>query len=95
MGKPTADLLAQSDDILADSPLLPWIMKVDWLQARRRPIGRICQETVFEQQMIVDPDPLALFIRCEIHSGVRASASSRYVSNRLRCQTDARGRGRS
>ena len=31
VGKPTAELLAQSDDILADSPLLPWIMKVDWL----------------------------------------------------------------
>ena len=31
VGKPTADLLAKSGDALADSPLLPWIMKVDWL----------------------------------------------------------------
>lgn len=31
VGKPTADLLARSGDILAGSPLLPWIMKVDWL----------------------------------------------------------------
>ena len=31
VNKPTADLLARSGDILADSPLLPWIMKVDWL----------------------------------------------------------------
>lgn len=31
VGKPTADLLARSGDDLAASPLLPWIMKVDWL----------------------------------------------------------------
>ncbi|MEQ1792872.1 MAG: PilZ domain-containing protein [Nitrospira sp.] len=31
VGKPTADLLARSGDALASSPLLPWIMKVDWL----------------------------------------------------------------
>ncbi len=31
VGKPTADLLARSGDVLAESPLLPWIMKVDWL----------------------------------------------------------------
>lgn len=31
VGKPTADLLARSGDALATSPLLPWIMKVDWL----------------------------------------------------------------
>lgn len=31
VGKPTADLLARSGDDLATSPLLPWIMKVDWL----------------------------------------------------------------
>jgi PilZ domain-containing protein len=31
VGKPTADLLARSGEMLAGSPLLPWIMKVDWL----------------------------------------------------------------
>lgn len=31
VAKPTADLLARSGDILAGSPILPWIMKVDWL----------------------------------------------------------------
>jgi len=31
VGKPTADLLARSGDTLAGSPLLPWMMKVDWL----------------------------------------------------------------
>jgi hypothetical protein len=31
VGKPTADLLAKSGEALASSPLLPWIMKVDWL----------------------------------------------------------------
>jgi len=31
VGKPTADLLARSGEALATSPLLPWIMKVDWL----------------------------------------------------------------
>ncbi len=31
VGKPTADLLARSGDMLAGSPILPWIMKVDWL----------------------------------------------------------------
>jgi len=31
IGKPTADLLARSGDILAQSTLLPWIMKIDWL----------------------------------------------------------------
>lgn len=31
VGKPTADLLARSGEALAASPLLPWIMKVDWL----------------------------------------------------------------
>jgi hypothetical protein len=29
--KPTADLLLRSGEQLAESPLLPWIMKVDWL----------------------------------------------------------------
>lgn len=31
VGKPTADLLAKSGEALASSPLLPWIIKVDWL----------------------------------------------------------------
>jgi PilZ domain len=31
VGKPTADLLARSGEMLANSPLLPWVMKVDWL----------------------------------------------------------------
>lgn len=31
VGKPTADLLARSGEVLSTSPLLPWIMKVDWL----------------------------------------------------------------
>lgn len=31
VGKPTTDLLARSGDILVGSPLLPWIMKIDWL----------------------------------------------------------------
>lgn len=31
VGKPTADLLSRSGDMLVGSPILPWIMKVDWL----------------------------------------------------------------
>jgi PilZ domain len=31
IAKPTSDLLLRSGEQLADSPLLPWIMKVDWL----------------------------------------------------------------
>jgi hypothetical protein len=31
VGKPTTDLLARSGDLLVGSPILPWIMKVDWL----------------------------------------------------------------
>ncbi len=31
VGKPTADLLARSGDSLVGSPILPWIMKVDYL----------------------------------------------------------------
>jgi hypothetical protein len=31
VAKPTDDLLAKSGDLLVGSPLLPWIMKVDWL----------------------------------------------------------------
>jgi hypothetical protein len=31
VAKPTADLLARSGDVLVGSPILPWIMKVDWL----------------------------------------------------------------
>lgn len=31
IAKPTADLLLRSGEQLAQSPLLPWIMKVDWL----------------------------------------------------------------
>ena len=31
VAKPTADLLARSGEALADSPVLPWIMKVDYL----------------------------------------------------------------
>jgi len=31
IAKPTSDLLLRSSEQLADSPLLPWIMKVDWL----------------------------------------------------------------
>jgi hypothetical protein len=29
--KPTAELMARSGEVLADSALVPWIMKVDWL----------------------------------------------------------------
>lgn len=29
--KPTADLLARSGELLAESALLPWMMKIDWL----------------------------------------------------------------
>jgi hypothetical protein len=31
IAKPTSDLLVRSGEQLAQSPLLPWIMKVDWL----------------------------------------------------------------
>ena len=31
IAKPTSDLLLRSGGQLAESPLLPWIMKVDWL----------------------------------------------------------------
>jgi hypothetical protein len=31
IAKPTADLLLRSGEQLAQSPLLPWMMKVDWL----------------------------------------------------------------
>lgn len=31
IAKPTADLLFRNGEQLAESPLLPWIMKVDWL----------------------------------------------------------------
>lgn len=31
VGKPTSDLLAHSGEVLADSPLLPWMMKVDYM----------------------------------------------------------------
>ena len=31
VGKPTAELLARSGEALANSSLVPWIMKVDWL----------------------------------------------------------------
>ena len=31
ISKPTSDLLLRSGEQLAESPLLPWIMKVDWL----------------------------------------------------------------
>ena len=31
VAKPTNDLLAKSGDLLVGSPILPWIMKVDWL----------------------------------------------------------------
>ena len=31
VAKPTSDLLLRSGEQLAQSPLLPWIMKVDWL----------------------------------------------------------------
>ncbi|THJ20890.1 MAG: PilZ domain-containing protein [Nitrospira sp. CG24E] len=31
IAKPTSDLLARSGEQLAESPLLPWMMKVDWL----------------------------------------------------------------
>lgn len=31
VAKPTGDLLARSGEVLVDSPVLPWIMKVDYL----------------------------------------------------------------
>lgn len=31
VGKPTSDLLAHSGEVLADSPLLPWMMKIDYM----------------------------------------------------------------
>lgn len=47
VGKPTADLLARSGEALAASPLLPWIMKVDWLmEVLLRGMAKIQPESI-------------------------------------------------
>ena len=47
--KPTADLLLRSGEQLAESPLLPWIMKVDWLL-----------ETLVKQIAKMQPEGIAI-----------------------------------
>jgi PilZ domain len=49
IAKPTADLLLRSGEQLADSPLLPWIMKVDWLL-----------ETIVKQLAKMQPEGMAM-----------------------------------
>lgn len=49
IAKPTADLLLRSGDQLAESPLLPWIMKVDWLL-----------ETIVKQLAKMQPEGIAM-----------------------------------
>ena len=49
IAKPTADLLLRSSEQLAESPLLPWIMKVDWLL-----------ETIVKQLAKIQPEGLAM-----------------------------------
>ncbi len=47
--KPTSDLLLRSGEQLAESPLLPWIMKVDWLL-----------ETLVKQLAKMQPEGIAM-----------------------------------
>jgi hypothetical protein len=47
--KPTSDLLLRSGEQLAESPLLPWIMKVDWLL-----------ETLVKQLATMQPEGFAM-----------------------------------
>lgn len=47
--KPTSDLLLRSGEQLAESPLLPWIMKVDWLL-----------ETLVKQIAKMQPEGIAM-----------------------------------
>lgn len=49
IAKPTADLLLRSGEQLAESPLLPWIMKVDWLL-----------EIIMKQLAKMHPDGIAM-----------------------------------
>lgn len=56
VGKPTADLLARSGDALAASPLLPWIMKVDWLM-----------EVLLRGMAHMQPDSIALARLTEVN----------------------------
>lgn len=56
VGKPTADLLARSGDDLATSPLLPWIMKVDWLM-----------EVLLRGMAHIQPDSIAIARLTEVN----------------------------
>jgi hypothetical protein len=49
IAKPTADLLLRSGEQLAESHLLPWIMKVDWLL-----------ETLVKQLAKIQPEGIAM-----------------------------------
>lgn len=49
IAKPTSDLLLRSGEQLAESPLLPWIMKVDWLL-----------ETLVKQLAKMQPEGIAI-----------------------------------
>jgi hypothetical protein len=49
IAKPTSDLLLRSGEQLAESPLLPWIMKVDWLL-----------ETLVKQLAKMQPEGVAM-----------------------------------
>ena len=49
IAKPTSDLLLRSGEQLAESPLLPWIMKVDWLL-----------ETLVKQLAKMQPEGIAM-----------------------------------
>jgi hypothetical protein len=49
IAKPTSDLLLRSSEQLAESPLLPWIMKVDWLL-----------ETLVKQLAKMQPEGIAI-----------------------------------
>lgn len=55
IAKPTADLLLRSGEQLADSPLLPWIMKVDWLL-----------ETIVKQLAKMHPEGIAIAQVCDV-----------------------------
>ena len=56
VAKPTADLLARSGEPLANSPLLPWIMKIDWLM-----------EVLLRGMAHVHPNSLALARLTEVN----------------------------
>lgn len=56
VGKPTADLLARSGEALTSSPLLPWIMKVDWLM-----------EVLLRGMAHIQPDSISLARLTEVN----------------------------